>query len=111
MAEEVIEQDRPKPAADLESLRTEARKKGYAEATEIVELCALAGMPLKAAHLLAKSATPAEARQALIEAQVAENGVEISSHVMPDTGTTVRPSLENNPVVKAVERLTAKGVK
>ncbi|OFW00549.1 MAG: hypothetical protein A3G20_03655 [Acidobacteria bacterium RIFCSPLOWO2_12_FULL_59_11] len=111
MAEQSTEQEHPQVAPDLEAVKAEARKQGYAEAREIVELCALAGMPSKAAALLTKSATPAEARQVLMEAQAAESGVEIHSHVMPDTGTSTKPSLENNPVIKAVERLAAKGVK
>jgi hypothetical protein len=103
----------PTPAAtapDLEAVHTEARRQGYAEAREIVELCALAGMPDKAASLLAKHATPADARQQLIEARVASDATEIRSHVMPDAGTAVSAKPEDSPVVKAVERLTRKGV-
>ena len=74
-----------------------------------MELCALAGMQGKAASLLSRQATPTEVRQHLVEARATDNGTEIHSHVMPDTGT--KPSLENNPVIKAVERLAAKGVK
>jgi ClpP class serine protease len=46
------------PPIDIEAIRAEARKQGYADAVEIVELCALAGMPGKAAALLAKGTTP-----------------------------------------------------
>ncbi|MBS1877855.1 MAG: S49 family peptidase [Acidobacteria bacterium] len=101
MAEETI---------DLEAIRAEARSEGYAEAREIVELCALAGMPGRAAALLAGNATPAEARQQLMEARAAEDAAEIRSHVMPDTGTQAKTNPENGPVMKAVERLTGKGV-
>jgi len=100
----------PAPAVDIEAIRAEARRQGYAEAREIVELCALAGMPAKASRLLARGITPAEARQVLMEARAAEDATEIRSHVMPDTGTSPKPSLENNPVIKAVEKLAAKGV-
>lgn len=109
MTEAMVRAEAPEPTIDLEALRAEARRQGYAEAREIVELCALAGMPTKATALLARGATPAEARQFLIEARAAEDAAEIRSHVMPDAGTTAKPSLENNPVIKAVERL-AKGV-
>lgn len=109
MKEDTARVEAPEPTINLEAIRAEARQQGYAEAREIVELCALAGMPAKAAALLARGATPAEARQFLIEARVAEDAQEIRSHVMPDTGTSAKPSLENNPVIKAVERL-AKGV-
>lgn len=110
MAEANIEQTQPEAPVDLEAVKAEAHKQGYAEAREIVELCALAGMPGKAVGLLARSATPAEARQQLMEARAAEDPAEIRSHVMPDTGTESKPTLANNPVVKAVERLNQKGV-
>jgi signal peptide peptidase SppA len=97
-------------AADIEAIRAEAYRQGYADATEIVDLCELAGMPRRAAGLLAKQTTPEAARQQLMEARVAEDAPEIRSHVMPETGTTAKPSLANNPVMKAVERLAGKGV-
>ena len=87
------------------AIRAEARTQGYAEAREIVELCALAGMPGKASGLLARGASPAEARQHLMDARAEEDSTEIHSHVMPDTGTAAKASLENNPLVKAVEKL------
>ena len=96
-------------AVDIQAIRAEARQAGYAEAREIVELCALAGMSAKAAGLLVRGATPAEARQFLLEARAAEDAPEIHSHVMPDTGTSAKPSLDNNPVVKAAEQLAAAG--
>lgn len=111
MAEETITQENIAAAIDLEAVKTEARKQGYAEASEIVELCALAGMPAKAAGLLKRQATPAEAREHLLEARAAEDSSEIQSHVLPDNGTQSKPNLANNPVVQAVERLTAKGAK
>jgi signal peptide peptidase SppA len=105
------EQHAAEPSAvDVEAIRAEARRQGYAEAREIVELCALAGMPGKAAALLAKQASAAEARQHLLEARAAEDATEIRSHVMPDTGTGAKANLDNNPVIKAVERLAGKGV-
>ena len=97
-------------AMDVEAIRAEARKQGYADAREIVELCALAGMPGKAAGLLVKAATPPEARQFLMEARATEDPPEIRSHVLPETGTGVKTNPESGPVMKAVERLAAKGV-
>jgi len=111
VAEEVIEQKMPEDTPDLEAVKSEARKRGYGEAREIVELCALAGMPGKAPSLLAREASPAEVRQHLMEARAAEDSTEIRSHVMPDTGTEFKQKPENNPLVKAVERLTVKGAK
>ena len=110
MKEETVRAEVPEPTIDLEAIRAEARREGYAEAREIVELCALAGLPARAAALLAKHASAAEARQYLIEARAAEDAPEIRSHVMPDTGTSAKPPLDNNPVVKAVERLAKGGV-
>jgi signal peptide peptidase SppA len=109
MNEEPVRAEAPEPTIDLEAIRAEAHREGYAEAREIVELCALAGLPAKAATLLARGATPTEARQYLIEARAAEDAPEIRSHVMPDVGTSAKVPLEQNPVLKAVERL-AKGV-
>jgi signal peptide peptidase SppA len=108
MKEETARAEAPEPTIDLEAMRSQARREGYAEAREIVELCALAGMPAKATALLARGASPAEARQLLIETRVAEDAHEIRSHVMPEAGTSAKPALDNNPVIQAVERL-AKG--
>jgi capsid assembly protease len=97
------------PAVDVDAVRAEARRQGYAEAREVVELCTLAGMPGMAADLLAKQVGPAEARQKLLVARAAEEPPEIRSHIMPDTGTNAKASLKDNPVMRAVERLTGKG--
>ena len=110
---EVVQAATPEPIIDIETVRAEAGRHGYADAREIVELCALAGMPGRAAALLARHATPAEARRQLLEARAAEEPAEIRSHVMPESGASAAGSPENSPVVKAVERLmtTAKGGK
>ena len=110
MTEDPVRAQTPEPPIDLDALRADARSQGYAEAREIVELCTLAGMPGKAAGLLAQGTSAAEARQFLMEARAAKNAVEIHSHVMQDTGTSAKASLDNNPVVKAVERLAKGGV-
>ena len=106
---EAVQAATPEPTIDIENIRAEAQRHGYADAREIVELCALAGMPGRAPALLARQATPAEARQALIEARAAEDNREIDSHVMPDSGTRATSNPENNPVLKAVERLAVAG--
>ncbi len=110
MNQEELAAEATPSAADLDTIRAEGRRQGFAEAREIVELCALAGMPARAAALLAKDATAADARQQLIEARAAEDATEIRSHVMPDTGTTASAKPEDSPVMKAVERLAGKGV-
>lgn len=110
MHEEPLAAETQASAVDLDAIRAEARRQGYADAREIVELCALAGMPARAAALLAREVSPADARQHLMEARAAEDATEVRSHVMPDTGTSVKANPENNPVLKAVERLAGKGV-
>ena len=45
-----------------------------------------------------------------MEARATEDAAEIRSHVMPDTGTTVKANPADSPVMKAVERLARKGV-
>ena len=97
-------------AIDADAIRAEARTQGYADAREIVELCALAGLPGKATELLAKSATAPEARQLLMEARATADPEEIRSHVLPETGTNTKAKPEDSPVMKAVERLAGKGV-
>ncbi len=97
-------------AAEIEAARAEARRQGYAEAREVVELCALAGMPERAAAMLAQETAPAAARQQLMEARVAGDAPEIRSHVEPGAGTEPKTSLTDNPVVKAVEKLAGKGM-
>lgn len=107
MTEEMAQIANPEPPIDVEAIRGEARRQGYAEAREIVELCALARMPNRAIGLLARSTTVGEVRQQLLEALVAEDATEIRSHVMPETMTTATASIDNNPVVKAVEQMAA----
>lgn len=113
MTEETVRVESSEPPIDIDAIRGEARRQGYAEAREIVELCALARMPNRALGLLARNVGLAEVRQQLLEALVAEDAAEIHSHVMPETGTRADASAENSPVVKAVERMAtaAKGGK
>ena len=64
----------------------------------------------KAAGFIRQGTAVKDVRKALLSERAAQDSVEIRSHTMPDTGTGAKPSLENNPVIKAVERLAAKGV-
>ena len=107
--EEPVRSEVSEPTVDIDALRAEARQQGYSDAREVVELCALAGMPSQAPVLLAREATGAEARRVLLTLRAQADPVEIRSHVMPDTGTQAQPSLENNPVVQAAEKLAAAG--
>ncbi len=107
MQEETVQTNASELPIDLEAVRAEAHRAGYAEAREIVELCTLAGMPSCAADLLAKQTSAAAARQALMTARATADAPDIRSHVTPGMETAVTPSLENNPVVKAVEQIAA----
>ncbi|MCC6363142.1 MAG: S49 family peptidase [Bryobacterales bacterium] len=108
MTEETARVENPEPPPiDVDRIRADARQQGYAEAREIVELCALARMPSRAISLLVRNASVGEVRQQLLEAMVAEDAPEIHSHVMPETGTRTEASAESSPVVKAVERMAA----
>jgi ClpP class serine protease len=107
MTEETVRVETLEPPIDIEAIRGEARRQGYAEAREIVELCTLARMSNRALGLLARNAALTEVRQQLLEALVAADAAEIRSHVTEETGTTATARLENNPVVKAVEQLAA----
>jgi signal peptide peptidase SppA len=108
MQEETVRvENKAEPPVDINALRAEAHRQGYAEAREIVELCTLARMAHRALGLLAHNASLAEVRQQLLEALAAEDAPEIRSHVMPETGTRADVSAENSPVVKAVERMAA----
>lgn len=107
MTEEMVRVENPEPPMDVEAIRGEARRQGYAEAREIVELCALARMPNRALGLLARNAGLAEVRQQLLETLVADDATEIRSHVTSETSTTAKASLDNNPLVKAVEQMAA----
>ena len=89
----------------FEAGRTEA----LAYAADVAELCALAGRGNKAAGFIRKGTAVEDVRKTLLSERAAQDSVEIRSHTMPDTGTAAKPSLENNPVIKAVERLAAKG--
>jgi hypothetical protein len=92
-------------AIDIEAIRAEAQA-GYAAAGKSWNL--RAGRDPGRPRDCSPRAQPT--RQFLIEARAAEEATEIRSHVMPDTGTTAKTKPEDGPVMKAVERLTAKGV-
>ena len=111
MQEETVRAEAPVPTIDVEAIRAEAYRQGYAEAREIVQLCTLAQMLERAVSLLGSGSTVAAAREVLLEARVAADTPDVRSHVMPDTGTKVKRPLSANPVVQAVERMFSREVK
>ncbi|MCC6363083.1 MAG: S49 family peptidase [Bryobacterales bacterium] len=98
------------PVPDLAAVEAAAREQGYAEAAEIVVLCAIAGRPTLAAGFIERRLPVADVRKELLAMRAEADQDEIRSHVMPETGTNVKANPENNPVMKAVERLAGKGV-
>ncbi len=96
------------PAVDIEAVKAQALAEGYGQAAEIVELCLLAGVPAKAAEFISGQCTAADVRRQLLAWRAAEDEVhEIHSHTLPETGTSAKADLEQNPVVQACEKLAA----
>jgi signal peptide peptidase SppA len=69
MKEETVRAEVPEPTIDLEAIRAEARREGYAEAREIVELCALAACRRERPRC--SPSTPAPRRHASISSKPA----------------------------------------
>lgn len=100
------------PAVVVDAAAVEAaREEGFAEAAEIVSLCAIAGRPALAADFIAERLPAAEVRKRLLALRAEQDGPEIRSHVLPHAGTGVPSNLDDNPVVKACAALGAKGGK
>lgn len=99
------------PVPDPASIQAEARAKGYAEAAEIVDLCALAGCPARAAEFIERQLPAAEVRKLLRAMRAEAEAPPIRSHVLPETGTRAPADLEDNPIVQACARLGARGGK
>ena len=100
------------PVADLAAIEAEARQQGYAEAAEIVTLCAIAGRPALASDYITRRLSAVEIRKELLTLRAEADKEEIRSYVLPEASTTVRPNLDENPVVKACLALAgAKGAK
>ena len=90
---------------DLDKVRAEKATQMRAEASTIVELCALANQPAMAGEFIAKGMDVDTVRKELLSLRA--NGEEIHSHVLPGDGTQVKPegNLESNPVVNACQRM------
>ena len=81
---------------DLDAVRAE----GTAEAGQIAELCALAGMPGRTAEMLARGLSADVVRRELLTLKAAQDA-EVHNHVLPGAGTGAIHSLDDNPVVRA----------
>lgn len=76
-----------------------------ADAVAIAELCQLAGQPGLTAAFLNEGASVAQVRKTLLAGRA--QGTEISSLIHPDAAATTA-SPEQNPLMKAVKKLTGK---
>lgn len=76
-----------------------------ADAVAIAELCQLAGQPGLTAAFLTEGASVAQVRKTLLAGRA--QGAEISSLIHPDAAATTA-SPEQNPLMKAVKKLTGK---
>lgn len=75
-------------AAEIETMVSEARAAGFGTATEIVELCAMVGMPELSAEFITSRKPVAEVRTALMAKRVekdkaATNGKELEPGITP----------------------------
>jgi signal peptide peptidase SppA len=90
------------PPPDTEQVTEEARQQAVSDTREIVEICALAGMPQMALSLIDSGATAEEARKKVLEAKADDAGDEIISTVGAiSTG-------ETNPLVADARRRAEK---
>lgn len=76
-----------------------------ADAVAIAELCQLAGQPGLTLSFLSEAASVAQVRKTLLAGRA--QGTEISSLIHPDAASTAA-SPEQNPLMKAVKKLTGK---
>ena len=89
----------------LEEAVNAATKTARADAVAIAELCQLAGQPQRTAAFLAEGASEAQVRRSLLASRA--ESPEISSVIHPDAAAKAA-SPEQNPLMKAVKKLTGK---
>lgn len=92
------------PAVTDEVLK-EAVASARADAVAIAELCQLAGQPQRISAFLAAGTSETQVRRTLLSARA--DSVEISSVIHPDA-SAAPASPEQNPLMKAVKKLTHK---
>jgi signal peptide peptidase SppA len=105
--------DQPTKVTDLaeappaiDDVVKEAVATARAEAVAIAELCQLAGQPQRIAAFLAEGASEPKVRRTLLAARA--ESVEITSTINPDAVATREASPEQNPLMKAVKKLSRK---
>ena len=102
-----------KPAVDVDKLVAEARAAGSNRASEIVDLCAIAGLSTaKAAEFLGSNKTAAEVRKELLTARADASGADLNTGHMPGVETVggtkqqkpAKSQKEINAALMAAER-------
>ncbi|MBF0141092.1 MAG: S49 family peptidase [Magnetococcales bacterium] len=99
------------PVADEGAVRSkieaEMQAKMLADAKAVSEMCLLAGAPELAGDFIASGKTQEQIRGELLARRVSSQ--EIHSQVMPSDSTRIETvNLENNPLVKACQKLAGK---
>lgn len=89
----------------LEDAVNAATKAARADAVAIAELCQLAGQPQRTAAFLAEGASEGQVRRSLLASRA--DSPEISSVIHPDAAAKAA-SADQNPLIKAVKKLTGK---
>lgn len=98
-------------ASDLAAVVSKANDDGYAKASEIADLCTIAGKPQLAADFITNRTPADKVRGMLLEGRVSGEGEEIHSHVSPGDGKEGGAVTKDNPVLKAVEANNARDKK
>lgn len=98
-------------AADIEAMVAQARTEGFSAAAEIVDLCAIAGTPVKAAQFIQEKKTVAQVRESLLAARVeTQKGTELNTSVMPGVDAKATPETQGKAKPWG-EILSALGIK
>ena len=94
------------PAVDAETVRAQA----HGDALAIAELCTLAGRPDLTASFLGEGLGLSDVRRKLLGLRA--ESPEITSHLSPTAAATASaPSLEDNPLIRAVKARAAQAKK
>ena len=96
MAETQAAEVKVPTSAEIETQVTEARNAGFSAAAEIVDLCAIAGMPARAAEFIGARKSVADVRAALLAARVeadlkATGGKELNTAITPGVDVGEKP--------------------
>lgn len=84
MAETQAAEPKVPTPAEIEAMVTEARSAGFADASQIVSLCAIAGMPSRAAEFITARKSVADVSTALLAAKAeADEKLKLNPDLLP----------------------------